>query len=525
MELVVCFLLAMVITGGRAINDGIHAVKGTEPPHLTKARLRAERRARAAASGTFSRSRVEPEATAGDVARAYWGGAMADLLEHREKARAKRAEANAARQAGTPAPAKRPWWQPLAALGRLIVEPVGEGAQMWGPRCPDCGRRTDAAGTCEVCSARAQVEQQRTGAPPGSQGSVPKPSAGGRAPRPQAGMRTTANPPGPAPEPQSSVVHEDDHSYCLGGDCRTETDRHNPDGPPCPRGCGGRIVGQRSSHLDGQPMEKLCNNCGWVDGAGKPMNWHPCGWCGIDARFTNPDGVLTVAKNGATGKLICPGCDAKMRAQAATATNPRGCARCGKQTTLTHYASMQPICPDCRILLNHLGGDLEPYKSQSAPGIPGHEPGAIAVEASSCDCPDHRRLRGEQPRPVTEGENIMAATGDVYDVETCDRQLDELDDDLDTVNSALDTIDGAVGDIRAATERIEAFLRSKNADDTTVGGMAAVLDALGPDAIKTLIDAIAAAKNGVAATRDGLGPLREAKELVGATDGSILNNR
>lgn len=120
---------------------------------------------------------------------------------------------------------------------------------------------------------------------------------------------------------------------------------------------------------------------------------------------------------------------------------------------------------------------------------------------------------------------MAAATGDVHDVESCDQQLNEVDGDLDTINGALDTIDSAVGDVRSAVERIEAFLRDKNADDTTVGGMAAVLDALGADVIKTLIDAIAAAKAGVAATRDGLAPLREAKELVGATDGSIVNGR
>ncbi|MCW6003834.1 hypothetical protein K1W54_04455 [Micromonospora sp. CPCC 205371] len=381
MELIVCFLLAMVITGGRAVNDGIHAWRGTEPPHLTKARLRAQKTL-ATAEHPPSPRRGEPEATAGDVARAYWGGAMADLLEHREAARARRKQNRAMREAGAEVP-KRPWWQPLAALGRLLVEPVGGRTNDdSGPVCPDCGRRTDSSGTCAVCVARARVEERR---------------------------QTTRPNPDTDPGPSTSVVHTDDHTYCLANDCRTETNRHNDVGPPCPLGCGGRIVGYRYPGLDAT-KDLLCDKCGWLRR---------------------------------------------------------------------------------------------------------HTPKKPTTEASEA----------KRTPSTNQGDKPMAATGDVHDVESCDQQLGELDDDLDTINQALDTIDTAIGDARDATEKIEAFLRAKNADDTTVGGMAAALDALGPDAIKTLIDAIAAAKAGVAATREGLAPLREAKDLVGATDGSILNNR
>lgn len=70
---------------------------------------------------------------------------------------------------------------------------------------------------------------------------------------------------GPHPqEPPRSVVHTDDHSYCDADDCRTETDRHTADGPPCPLGCGGRIVSHRVNTRDNQTKDLLCNKCGWL---------------------------------------------------------------------------------------------------------------------------------------------------------------------------------------------------------------------------------------------------------------------
>jgi len=118
-----------------------------------------------------------------------------------------------------------------------------------------------------------------------------------------------------------------------------------------------------------------------------------------------------------------------------------------------------------------------------------------------------------------------AATGDVHDVETCDAQLDALHDDLTSIDTALDVIDNSIRDAGAATERIEAWLRSKNVDDTTVGGMSQALEMLSPERIKSLIDAIAAAKAGVQTTKDGLQPLREAAGMLQGADGSVLNGR
>ncbi|MEU7170283.1 hypothetical protein ABZ949_02180 [Micromonospora tulbaghiae] len=127
--------------------------------------------------------------------------------------------------------------------------------------------------------------------------------------------------------------------------------------------------------------------------------------------------------------------------------------------------------------------------------------------------------------PANQGGTTMnTATGDVHDVETCKSECEALADDLGRVDTALDTIDEAIRSAAAAAERIEAWLQSKNAD-ACVAGMSAVLDALSADNVKELMDAVAAARQGVQDTIDSLAPMEEAAELVGAADGSILNGR
>lgn len=82
MEFFLCFLIAMVITGGRSASEIIHARRGTEPPWLAKARLRAEQ----------ARNRPSPEGPS--PFRAYWGqvwdDAWIDAKAHHERARAEK---------------------------------------------------------------------------------------------------------------------------------------------------------------------------------------------------------------------------------------------------------------------------------------------------------------------------------------------------------------------------------------------------------------------------------------------------
>lgn len=131
------------------------------------------------------------------------------------------------------------------------------------------------------------------------------------------------------------------------------------------------------------------------------------------------------------------------------------------------------------------------------------------------------------PNPDKQGDDMAenTATGDVHDVESCDQELGALTDDLTAIDTALDVIDENVRSARTSAELIQAFLAGKNVDGDVLAGLAQSLDMLGPDAIKNLIDSIAAAKAGVEATKEAMGPLREASELVGAADGSVLNGR
>lgn len=117
------------------------------------------------------------------------------------------------------------------------------------------------------------------------------------------------------------------------------------------------------------------------------------------------------------------------------------------------------------------------------------------------------------------------ATGDVYDVETCKQQCQILDDDLTRVDTSLDVIDEAVRSMADTAEKIGAWLASKNANDTSITGMSTVMEALNPDRIKELMDAVAAAKQGVQDTIDSIAPYEEADQLLAGADGSITNGR
>lgn len=146
--------------------------------------------------------------------------------------------------------------------------------------------------------------------------------------------------------------------------------------------------------------------------------------------------------------------------------------------------------------------------------------------AEDPDDPDHQDDDQITEPTSNQGDTMSSttATGDVHDVESCDAQLDALDDDLDGIANTLDALDTAVGDITKAAELISAWLAAKDID-AAFGGMATVQDMLGADRLKELLDAVAAAKHGVEATRDAMGPLREARDLVGSAAGSAVNGR
>lgn len=154
---------------------------------------------------------------------------------------------------------------------------------------------------------------------------------------------------------------------------------------------------------------------------------------------------------------------------------------------------------------------------------------AAGDETAAADKTHPRTPNGTNP----EGEDMSdttstagSATGDAHDLESAIHECDLLDDDLTRIDTALDVIDEAIDGASNATEHIEAFLTSKNVDDTTVGGMSSARDLLSADHIKALIDAVSAAKQGVRDTKEALEAMQEGADaaLQGA-DGSIVNGR
>jgi hypothetical protein len=143
---------------------------------------------------------------------------------------------------------------------------------------------------------------------------------------------------------------------------------------------------------------------------------------------------------------------------------------------------------------------------------------------------------GERSHPqnqstTTEGDDMntttdasSTATGDAHDVESALQQCDLLDDDLTRIDTSLDVIDEAIASAGSAAELIEAFLASKNVGDA-VTGMSVARDMLSPTHIKALIDAIAAAKSGVAQAREELLRLQDVEQQLNGADGSVLNGR
>ncbi|MBB3099033.1 hypothetical protein FHR83_006739 [Actinoplanes campanulatus] len=129
-------LLASLITGFRPVSDLVHLMRGQEPPHLTKARLRAEtEKLRLAAKQAKTENRRprpgEDKPTIGDVARVYWGDALADVIAAHDRRRtekhAQRDEDRAAAEEQRPARRVRPLWKErLARLAQMLVRPVGD---------------------------------------------------------------------------------------------------------------------------------------------------------------------------------------------------------------------------------------------------------------------------------------------------------------------------------------------------------------------------------------------------------------
>jgi hypothetical protein len=134
-EFIVCFLLAALFTGGRAASDIIHGLKGTTPPHLEKARLKAATQAARTPKSPRARSPyAEGKPRLRDVAARYWGDAMADAItahdRRRDEKRAQRTEdADARREGRTPGRIRPGVKDRAKRFGRWLINPIGEGRE------------------------------------------------------------------------------------------------------------------------------------------------------------------------------------------------------------------------------------------------------------------------------------------------------------------------------------------------------------------------------------------------------------
>lgn len=454
-----CFLLAAIFTGGRAASDIIHAVKGTEPAHLEKARLRAQRQATKAAAGGGRSAYASDKPTVRDVAAVYWGDAMADVIAHHDRVRAEKL-------AGTRPPVK----QRLKRLGKYLLN---GSEKHW--------EKKDQADGPVV--SLADLMQPNPTADGPWQHAVPVPTNLAKGDPVERPAPLTYD------EQVADLKHGFEFELCH--ECGKDFDEHtiSPDALGLP-------------HAWCKPTE--------ADEA-EPRCW--CGALAVDGPYCPTHDYRTPPAD----RALYDGQPYTDLTGVPDDAGSRTCDRCGKPMLPVpgsqHFdadggAMVSTKCSGC--------GDIQSCHNWDWTDKP---------PAEDPDNPDHQD-DDQITEPTSNGGTTMSstATGDVHDVETCDAQLNVLEGDLNAINSALDVLDTAAGEAATAAELIGAWLASKNIDGA-LGGMAVVQDMLGADRIKELIDAVAAAKQGVETTREAMAPLRDARDLVGAADGSALNGR
>jgi hypothetical protein len=157
-EFIVCMLLASILTGGRVATDLIHGVKGTTPPHLEKARLRAQQQA-ARARGRSPRP-GDDKPTFADVARVYRGEIWRDAIDYIERSKEEKRRQQAAdrtpRPDGEVAPRVRPSFGERAKrLGKFILNGP---EKYWEPK-PDAVTLAEPV-SAEPAQAQADVSEQ-----------------------------------------------------------------------------------------------------------------------------------------------------------------------------------------------------------------------------------------------------------------------------------------------------------------------------------------------------------------------------
>jgi hypothetical protein len=179
MEFIVCMILASIFTGGRLGVDMFHAAKGTTPPHVEKARLKAEQqRERDAAKLARLKAKNQPRPADGkpglkDVAAVYWGDAMADAIEahnrRRDEKLRQRAENETAKAENRVPEQVRPTWKQRAArVADLVVNgPRPQPAAPAEPAPPATPASDGPRVACDVCGATITGETATHNRPDG----------------------------------------------------------------------------------------------------------------------------------------------------------------------------------------------------------------------------------------------------------------------------------------------------------------------------------------------------------------------
>ncbi|AEV86846.1 hypothetical protein ACWT_5828 [Actinoplanes sp. SE50] len=504
LEFLVCLLLAALFTGGRFVQDTIATAKGTTPPHVERARIRAEGRARAREAAKPEKER-SPYAAGKpglkDVAAVYWGDALQDVIDAHEQ---RRAEKKAQRQENQAAKAEN---RPARHFRPSLAERVERLAKLlWeGPQRPAEDELVPSVDEVLIAEPAAGAD---TSPPPGGPGGS------------RVLMRWDC-------ERCGTGCGGYDSDDAAAQDAQLHLNKVHG-------GCG-KVVAGRIEFLpgdpDGESPARHCDTCGTT--VGMTRNVTRCIPCiAINATREQPHGTRpTRHTQGHWGNGTFVRASAR-DSQTGDAYN-WACQHCG-QTTRREFPS--PAAADADYYSTHMpcpiAGDLKPGSGglcfftcgqcgfDSGQIYPDQDAAHAALKAHRCSNPNNQE--DAMTTPATSG----SATGDAHDLESASNECDLLDGDLTAVDTALDLIDERITSAGAAAERLKGFLDSKSMPDSITAGMATALEMLSPEHIKALIDAIAAAKTGVRASKEAIDTMNEqATEALQGADGSAVNGR
>lgn len=448
MEFLVCLWIASMLTGIRPFSDMVHALKGQEPPHLAKARLRAAQQAErlAAKQAAAEKRKVRPgegKPTLADVLGVYWGDAMADAISSHNQRRVDKAKRREAAATGTsePSPGSRRPGR-IARFAKLLWEGSGAAEAATAPAAK-VGSGIDAeAAVNEALDPGPRITCDECGA-------------------------TLVDGSGGHTHPAGSTCSK---TWTTGRDEDVDDITGDEFPPPAPAQAAPEPPARaQAPRVERQPIPSVTDQ----------------------ERRADRDRLLTDISDAYNREDYQGAADAiaALKARFPAAANSKNV---GVQVYDPATGSSRPA------LLSELEADI-----------------AQRLRADATEGDDMTT-----PTPTT-----STATGDAHDVETALHQCGLLHDDLVRIDTALDVIDEAIINAGTAAELIEAFLASKSVDDSAVGGMATARERLSPEHIKTLIDAVDAAKQGVRAAEDELRRLQELESQLNGADGSVLNGR